>query len=147
MASHTPPQSVFLYKCNWTAEIDEVMLCTILRMKKAANWEGTVIPPEFLREAITDIKAEVGIQFSWDDVYRSWLFFEHRYRAFTDLVVVYSVHWNANTNVVTTPESVWDGVLKENKLAAAYYYIVSPRSTNWLSSFVAMQSRSRKRMR
>lgn len=112
MANYIPPQSVFLYKSNWTPEIDEVMLRTIIKMKKAAKWDGIVIPPEFLREVIDVINAEVGILFSWDDVYGRWLFFERRYRSFTDVIAVSDIHWNVNTDVITGPESAWKDILK-----------------------------------
>ncbi|KAL1564092.1 hypothetical protein AAHA92_06495 [Salvia divinorum] len=62
MASEFPQQGVFLYKAKWTAEIDKLMLRTIIQMKKAMKWEGTVIPPEIICEASDVIAAEVVLK-------------------------------------------------------------------------------------
>ncbi|KAL1547680.1 hypothetical protein AAHA92_16005 [Salvia divinorum] len=124
MTSRIPSQRVFLYKSNWTPKIDKIMLHTIIRMKKATKWEGTVIPPEFIREASTAINSEVGVIFSWDELYARFQFFEQRYLSFKNLRAVPGVFWNVNTNVVIIPEPIWEVIVKEDALAVAYYYEV-----------------------
>lgn len=117
MASSIPNQSAFLYKRNWTRQVDAIMLNTIVKAKRAFNWEGTVIPIPFLIQASEVIAADSGLQFTVVELYERFQFFEHRYRIFKEVTKAPGVYWNVNSNIVIGPEHV----LK--KLVEVKYYL------------------------
>ncbi|KAL1559966.1 hypothetical protein AAHA92_10242 [Salvia divinorum] len=82
MAANVPRQESFFYKSNWTAEVDSLMLSVITNSKNMAEWDGTVISIHVLEQVSTVIAAELGLTFSWRELYERFRFFEHRYRAF-----------------------------------------------------------------
>ncbi|KAL1540522.1 hypothetical protein AAHA92_24865 [Salvia divinorum] len=122
MASDIPRQGAFFYQANWTPEIDTVMLQTILHSKRDAKWEGTVIPIPFLVEAAKTIASEVGITFTWSELYERFQLFEKRYRAFKEVVDAHGAFLNVHTNTVSAPEPVWNAIFAKNSFCGAYYY-------------------------
>ncbi|KAL1560057.1 hypothetical protein AAHA92_10322 [Salvia divinorum] len=103
MADQIPLQEVFLYKSNWTAEKDSLMLSIIAKSKTKGEWDGSVIPFDLLEHAANVLMAKMGLPFTSHDVYERFRFFEHRYRAFTLKVI-----------------------FKKNNLCSAYYYYGDP---------------------
>ncbi|KAL1532854.1 hypothetical protein AAHA92_32815 [Salvia divinorum] len=95
---------------------------TIIHSKRDAKWEGTVIPIPFLVEAARTIALEVGITFTWSELYERFQLFKKRYRAFKEVVDAYGAFLNIHTNTVSAPQPVRNAILAKNSFCGAYYY-------------------------
>ncbi|XP_041993027.1 uncharacterized protein LOC121809538 [Salvia splendens] len=126
MGTKIPQQGFFFYKSSWTAEVDSLLLSLIIKTKEMNKWSGSVIPIPILEEVAEVLTKEVGVPFTWPQLYERFQNLEERHILFDKVVKTNGVYWNANTNVVMAPEQVWKPILKENKLAAAYYYCGDP---------------------
>ncbi|KAL1545248.1 hypothetical protein AAHA92_21995 [Salvia divinorum] len=141
MADQIPLQEVFLYKSNWTAEKDSLVLSIIAKSKTKGEWDGSVIPFDLLEHAAGVLTTEMGLPFTSRDVYDRFRFFEHRYRAFKLVLDTKGVFWNVNTNVVFASESIWKAIFKKNNLCSAYYYYGDPeyrRLTQLFGPFIIL---------
>ncbi|KAG6403393.1 hypothetical protein SASPL_135611 [Salvia splendens] len=79
-------QHEYFYHDGWTPEMDSIILSSLLREKKAHNFDGIVIPVEFLYEAEATLEEDIGVRVNRDDIYNRLLFLERRYRSFKGLV-------------------------------------------------------------
>ncbi|KAL1549518.1 hypothetical protein AAHA92_17616 [Salvia divinorum] len=126
MAGSIPGQEFFFYKGNWTSEVDSLLLSIITKSKSAAEWDGSVIPLDLLEQVASVIVAELGLTFTWRELYERFRFFEHRYRAFKLVLDTDGVSWNFNTNLVFGAEPIWENLIQMNKLTTTYYYVGDP---------------------
>lgn len=88
------------------------MLSLIIKTKDMNKWSGCVIPIPILEEVAEVLTEEVGVPFTWPQLYERFQFFEQRHLLFHEVVNTNGVHWNVNTNVVIAPEQVWEPILK-----------------------------------
>ena len=86
MASKPKSQDGYLYHGIWTAELDNLIVSSILREKQLHQFAGFVFPPEFLYDAEATIKEETDTRVNRDDVYNRLHFPEHRHQTFKSLV-------------------------------------------------------------
>ncbi|KAL1556769.1 hypothetical protein AAHA92_12349 [Salvia divinorum] len=85
MSYNLPNQSYFLYEANWTPTLDSLLLRTMIKLKLACNWDGTVFPSHFILEAKAVIEHELGYTFEWSDLYDRLYFLEKHYKIFKEL--------------------------------------------------------------
>lgn len=71
-----------------------------------------MIPIPILEEVAEVLTNEVGVPFTWPQLYERFQFLEERHLLFDKVVKTNGVYWNANTNVVMAPEQVWKPILK-----------------------------------
>ncbi|KAL1549117.1 hypothetical protein AAHA92_17256 [Salvia divinorum] len=81
---------------------------------------------DLLKQVASVIVAELGLTFTWRELYERFRFFEHRYRAFKLVLDTDGVSWNFNTNLVFGAEPIWENLIQMNKLTTAYYYVGDP---------------------
>ncbi|KAL1544477.1 hypothetical protein AAHA92_21323 [Salvia divinorum] len=135
MVGSIPGQEFFFYKGNWTSEVDSLMLSIITKSKSAAEWDGSVIPLDLLEQVASVIMAELGLTFTWRELYECFQFFEHRYRAFKLVLDTDRVSWNFNTNLIFGAELIWENLIQMNKLITTYYYVRDPEFVRLVQLF------------
>ncbi|KAL1536534.1 hypothetical protein AAHA92_29170 [Salvia divinorum] len=101
-----PPQAVFLYKDAWRT--------------------SSVFPSWFLLTAADEIKNNVGIVFSEDDLKDRAEVLWMRYHTFRYVLRQRGAIWDMPSKSVITPDEVWKKIFKLNKFAGAYYYKEEP---------------------
>ncbi|KAL1544954.1 hypothetical protein AAHA92_21738 [Salvia divinorum] len=82
------------------------MLSITTKSKTTAEWEGPIIPLDLLEQVASVIMAELGLTFTWRELYEHFRFFEHRYHAFKLVLDTDGVSWNFNTNFVFGSEPI-----------------------------------------
>lgn len=92
--------------------MDSIILSSLLREKKAHNFDGVVIPVEFLYEAEATLEEDIGVRVNRDDIYNRLLFLERRYRSFKGLVEHAGTRWDKPSNKVFASEKTWAALLK-----------------------------------
>ena len=137
MATNIPRQGSFFYKSYWTAEVDSLMLSVITKSKKMAEWDGMVIPFDVLEQVSVVITADLGLTFSWRELYERFHFFEHRYRTFKMVCDTDGVYWNYNTNEVIALEGVLGEIIEG--FFILYFCLFHPK----LNTSIIMQCQNR----
>ncbi|KAG6407789.1 hypothetical protein SASPL_130787 [Salvia splendens] len=113
-------QHEYFYHDGWTPEMDSIILSSLLREKKAHNFEGIVIPVEFLYEAEATLEEDIGVRVNRDDIYNRLLFLERRYRSFKGIVEHAGTRWDKPSNKVFASEKTWAALLKASEFLGAY---------------------------
>lgn len=112
MSNRIPSQETFFYKSNWTPEVDIMLLTFIIRMKNDFKVDGNVLPIHFFQKAASEIAEELGVHFSWSELYERFQSFEQRFILFDDVVNIAGVSWNVNFNTMAAATPVWESILK-----------------------------------
>ncbi|KAG6393085.1 hypothetical protein SASPL_147315 [Salvia splendens] len=92
----------------------------VVRHCSGKGWNNTVIPILILQEAVESIASEIGVSFSWLELYERFQFLEQHFHAFKLVRHTYDVYWNMQSNTVTILLTEFQS--KKNQLTAAYYY-------------------------
>ncbi|KAL1544403.1 hypothetical protein AAHA92_21260 [Salvia divinorum] len=126
MSSNLTNQSSFLYEANWTPALDSLLLRTMIKLKLAISWDGTVFPNPFILEAKAVMEHELGYTFEWSDLYDRLHFLEKRYKTFKVLVQMDGTYWEVHANTIIVDEREWVEMMKRNPLVGAYYHHDDP---------------------
>lgn len=86
MSSNIPGQGSFLHKANYTPEIDTLFMNVIIRLKDNYKVAGNVLPIPFFEQAANEIDNDVGVLFSWPELYQRFQFFEQRHLVSKEVV-------------------------------------------------------------
>ena len=124
MASKPKSQDEYLYHGIWTAELDNLIVSSILREKQLHQFVGFVFPPEFLYEAEATIEEETGIRVSRDDVYNRLQFLERRYRTFKSLVDHPNTRFEPSSNKIFASGKTWTAILKVILISIFWYDVM-----------------------
>lgn len=89
-----------------------MLLTFIIRMKNDFKVDGNVLPIHFFQKAASEIAEELGVHFSWSELYERFQSFEQRFILFDDVVNIAGVSWNVNFNTMAAATPVWESILK-----------------------------------
>ncbi|KAG6421992.1 hypothetical protein SASPL_118553 [Salvia splendens] len=130
-----PPQAIFFFKGKWSVELDNQLLCELVRVKEEHGDLHSGLPDEALVAARVKVEAMAANKFSVDELHTRVHFLASRYKTFHMLVSTPGVWWYPNMNVVDAADTVWRKVMKEYPLSAAYYHEDEPEYRRLTSVF------------
>ncbi|KAG6424910.1 hypothetical protein SASPL_115333 [Salvia splendens] len=126
MSTVLSSQSSFLYEANWSPEIDNLLLGTLLSLKRAKAFKGTVFPSGFILDVAAAIEYELGFAFEWFEVVDRLHFLEKLYTTFKEPTHAEWTYWNPESNLLIVIQDSWESMLKTNPLVSAYYHQGDP---------------------
>ncbi|KAL1567603.1 hypothetical protein AAHA92_03066 [Salvia divinorum] len=122
-----PLQPHFLYKENWTLEIDTILVDTIIRLKEETGWTLQEFPNYFLMTATREIKAKLAVHFNEAELRARLKVLCLRYRTFKEVLRHKGTYWDMDAKCVDAADCVWTKILKNNAFAGAYYHQDEPQ--------------------
>ncbi|XP_042005570.1 uncharacterized protein LOC121754264 [Salvia splendens] len=88
------------------------LLTVIIRLKNDFKVDGNVLPIHFFQKATSEIAEELGVRFSWSELYERFQSFEQHFILFDDVVNTTGVSWNVDFNTMAAATPVRESILK-----------------------------------
>lgn len=106
-----PPQAAYLYYGNWSPEVDEIVLSTIIRLKGATRWQLDDFPSWFLLTAQQEVRAKLDIQFTEAEIKQRLDFMKLRYETF-NATLREGASWDVGAKFVRANDDLWAAILQ-----------------------------------
>lgn len=103
---------VFFYKGKWTANVDNLLLSNVIRMRGVHPWEGNNIPDAVIAEAATSINQAIGGEFTITDLNIRLKVLEECFTTFNKVVATAGVHWNMPDKIIEADDEVWKTIFQ-----------------------------------
>ena len=115
-----PPQAAYLYYGNWTAEVDEIVLTTIIKLKGATRWTLPDFPNWFLLTAQQEVRTNLDIHFTEAEIKQRLDFMKLRFETFNSTLGE-GASWDVGAAYVRANDNLWMAILHVLFLTIMYY--------------------------
>lgn len=106
-----PPQASYLYYANWSTEVDEIVLNTIIKLKQETTWMLPDFPQWFLMTAQRELQLNTGIMFTEVEIKQRMDFLKLRFKTFKGLQIQ-GGSWDVGAKIIRANDEIWEKILQ-----------------------------------
>ena len=131
-----PPQKSYLYYGNWSPEVDEAVLNTIINLKRATRWTLPDFPNWFLLTAQQEVRDKIDIQFTEAEIKQRLDFMKLRHETF-NATLGEGASWDVGAAYVRANDGLWVTILQVWSVA---FFCCVDQQTDQLHFFIKSHS-------
>lgn len=106
-----PPQEAYLYYGNWSPEVDEIVLNTVIKPNGATRWTLPDFPHWFLLTAQQEVHTKLNIHFTEAKIKQRMDFMKLRFETFNSALRE-GASWDVGAGYVRANDSLWTTILQ-----------------------------------
>lgn len=118
MELNIPGPDAFLYKGNWSAECDDILVKCLIKLKAETQWSLNHFPSWFLLAAQRQIQQNEGVFFSEQQLSQRVEFLHTRYKTFKAVVHTRGAHWDMENKFIRALDELWLKIIKVSLFAS-----------------------------